>query len=463
MKSRDRGAHQSHTRHSDAPEGQIGRRRVLQGLIGGATLAASSAAFAQDGRPWWERVIDAGRPDRVDVAARPEPRIDSVDDLRPGKTPWRSDVMLDAMDDAIDRFQRIAENQDWPKLPKGRLLRVGDYDERVPLLRKRLAMSGELPERFYRNNYADHQYDVALEAAVKKFQRGHGLRDSGLVNRSTRAQLNISASQRVAQLELNRRRLDHLMRMRVEDRYVLVNAAAFQLEAVEKYEVMHRHRVIVGKPDRQTPEIQAQIRALNFFPHWRVPMSVARKDLFPRLVEEPSYLEENHIRVVKGHYNGDEIDPTAIDWRTADAREIKFRQDPGPWNALGLVRIDMPNPDIVYMHDTPMKDLFNARDRSFSAGCVRVQDVMRLVSWIARYEPGWEDANANIESILAAGEPVDVTLTRPIPVYFTYITAWAEPDGAVIFRPDVYGRDGAEELVGESDPDAFRPPETLSP
>lgn len=463
LKIRKRAAHSSRTVNEDRNGTRIGRRQVLRGLVGGAAIAVAETAVAQDGRPWWERVIDGGQPEGVAVAARREAAREALDDLRSSKTPWRSDVMLDAIDDAIDRFQRIAENQDWPKLPNGRLLRVGDYDERVPLLRRRLAMSGELPERVYRNTFADHEYDPWLEAAVRKFQRGHGLRDSGLVNRPTRAQLNVSAAQRVLQLETNRRRIADLMRMRVEDRYILVNAAAFQLEAVEKYEVMQRHRVIVGKPDRQTPDIQATVRALNFFPHWRVPMSVARKDLFPRLAEDLSYLEEHRIRVLRGHYNGEELDPTAIDWRAADAREIKFRQDPGPWNALGLVRIDMPNPEIVYMHDTPMKDLFTARDRTFSAGCVRVQDVMRLVSWIAMYEPGWDDPEERINAILAAGNPVDVTLTRPIPVYFTYITAWAEPDGTVIFRPDVYGRDGAEELVGEADPDAFRPPETLSP
>ena len=104
---------------------------------------------------------------------------------------------------------------------------------------------------------------------------------------------------------------------------------------------------------------------------------------------------------------------------------MHFRQDPGPQNALGLVRIDMPNSETVYMHDTPMKPLFNQRSRPFSAGCVRVQDVFKLVEWIARYEMGW-DQPGRAEEVVAAGQPLDVTLTRPVPVYFTYITAWAE-------------------------------------
>ncbi len=148
--------------------------------------------------------------------------------------------------------------------------------------------------------------------------------------------------------------------------------------------------MIVGKPERQTPTVRATIRALNFFPYWRVPESVAHLDLIPRLVKEPGYLQQERIRVLTGSFNGPEVDSSAIDWRQADAKQLRFRQDPGPQNALGLVRIDMPNEHGVYMHDTPLKPLFNQRARAFSAGCVRVQDVFTLVEWIAKYEAGWD-------------------------------------------------------------------------
>jgi murein L,D-transpeptidase YcbB/YkuD len=297
---------------------------------------------------------------------------------------------------------------------------------------------------------------------VRRFQERHGLRVTGRVDQPTLAQLNISAQARLEQLRLNRRRIAELLQTRVEDRYVLVNAAAFQLEAVEGYEVRQRHRVIAGKPDRQTPIVRATIRALNFFPYWRVPDSVATLDLFPRLQKEPDYLQKEHIRVLANNFNGPEIDPTNIDWRTADAAKIKFRQDPGPHNALGLVRIDMPNSEGVYMHDTPMKTLFNQRGRSFSAGCVRVQDVFKLVEWIARQEQGWAEPG-RAQAVIDSGQALDLVLTRPLPVYFSYITAWAEADGRIEFRPDVYGRDGAKDLAGERDPDAPPPPQSLAP
>ncbi|CAN0496976.1 unnamed protein product, partial [Phaeothamnion confervicola] len=188
------------------------------------------------------------------------------------------------------------------------------------------------------------------------------------------------------------------------------------------------------------------IRALNFFPYWNVPDSVAHLDLIPRVKKEPEYLEKEQIRAYT--MRGDLIDMRTLDWNNVNLKQVRFKQDPGPHNALGLVRIDMPNSEIVYMHDTPMKPLFNQRVRPFSAGCVRVQDVFTLVEWLARYEMGWEQPG-RAQAIIEAGQALDMNLTRPVPVFFTYITAWAEGDGRAVFRPDVYGRDGLRELIGE--------------
>jgi murein L,D-transpeptidase YcbB/YkuD len=158
------------------------------------------------------------------------------------------------------------------------------------------------------------------------------------------------------------------------------------------------------------------------------------------------------------------MDASIIDWSRFDPNSTKLRQDPGPQNALGLVRLDMPNEHGVYMHDTPMKPLFGRPQRAFSAGCVRVQDVFDLAAWIAKDEPGM--SRERVDEILKAGVPVDITLARPVPVYFVYITAWADAEGHAEFRPDIYGRDGLSELSSdrEHDPDAPPPPApTLAP
>jgi murein L,D-transpeptidase YcbB/YkuD len=442
------------------------------GIIGvlAAFVLLAAPAHAQAAQAnWWESITGSGTPDytgrrseerELERERERAARLEPPDDLRPDPTPWRSDEMIAAMQAGIDRYEYIVANGGWPLVPPGRMMREGDDDDRVPILRRRLQLSGDLPRRAA--PYNNSTYDEELVEAVRRFQRRNGLRTTGRVERSTYPALNITAEERLAQLRLNLGRIRELMAQPAEDRYILVNIPAFQLEAVERYEVQQRHRVIVGRTERQSPSVTATIRALNFFPYWRVPDSVAHLDLIPRLVKEPDYLEKEKIRVLNG-IDGPEVDAMSVDWGSPAALSLKFRQDPGPQNALGLVRIDMPNQHAVYMHDTPMKQLFSQRSRAFSAGCVRVENVFDLVDWIARYEASWDLGRA--QGIAEAGQALDVTLTRPVPVHFVYITAWAERDGDVEFRPDIYGRDGAVDMIAEMDRDPNEPPPaaTLAP
>jgi len=448
---------------------------VLGEMIGGITRAGRLGALlgillaampvtgtdAQEAQ-WWESIPGFGRQGssyRTTSEERRKPEV--LNDLRADSHPFRSEAMIGALEGAIARYQDIVANGGWPAIPGNRMMRPEDDDERVPLLRRRLAMSGELA-RAKGNSFS---FNDDLEEAVRRYQYNNGLRVTGRVDKSTLAALNVPAQARLQQLRVNLQRLRDLMAQRIEDRYVLVNVPAFQLEAVERNEVELRHRVIAGKPERETPSVRAQIRALNFFPYWRVPDSVAKLDLIPRLQKEPDYLQKEQIRVLTGSFNGPVIDANNIDWRQVDVTRIKFRQDPGPQNALGLVRLDMPNEHGVYMHDTPMKPLFGQRGRAFSAGCVRVQDVFTLAEWVARYEPGWNEPG-RAQQVVDAGQPLDVVLTRPVPVYFAYITAWAEPDGQIVFRPDIYSRDGLRDLIAGHDRDPSEgpaPSQTLAP
>lgn len=423
--------------------------RVLLGLALMPAVLSGGKAVAAEGDFW--NVIQGFAGQSTD--RRPEPIVDKLEDLRPNKIPFRSDEMLTAMDGAFAFYQKVVSSGGWPTIPGPRMIRPGDDDQRVPALRRRLTLEGYLRPSSGHDGYS---YDGELEVAVKRFQENHGLRPSGRVDRPTLDELNISAEGRLKQLRLNAVRLQELHHLRPEERYILVNVPAFQLEAVERYEVQLRHRVIVGRNERETPNVKATVRALNFFPYWRVPDSIGTLDLVPRLRKEPDYLEKEKIRVFSAQ-TAQEMDTRVIDWKQVDPTKIKFKQDPGPQNALGLVRIDMSNEHGVYMHDTPMKKLFEQRSRNFSAGCVRVQDVFQLAEWIARLEPGW-DQPGRVEQILQSGQAVDLTLSRPLPVYFAYVTAWAEPNGVVQFRPDIYNRDGVNSKhSGEADPNEAPP------
>lgn len=413
------------------------RGAVTSAIVAFVQICPQFVAPSQAQMTLWDQIQGSLSGGSAEPA--PERKKEPLQDLRPDSTPWRSDAMINAMSAAIERYQGIVDSGGWPVVPTGRMMRSGEDDPRVPILRKRLRISGDMPAK---GSYYDLEtFDSELEEGVKRFQRRHGIRITGRIEQSVYPVLNTTAAERLAQLKLNLQRVQALMHG-IEDRYVLVNVPAFQLEAVDKYEVQLRHRVIVGRPQRQTPDVRAMIKALNFFPYWRVPDSVATLDLVPRLKQEPGYLADEGIRVYNG-VNGPELNPATVDWSAPQVASYKFKQDPGDKNALGLLRIDMSNEFGVYMHDTPMKNLFGQQSRPFSAGCVRVQNVFDLGDWIAHNEPGWEQPG-RVRDTLAAGQPMELKLMHPIPVYFAYFTAWAEPsNGRVEFRPDIYGRDGA--------------------
>jgi murein L,D-transpeptidase YcbB/YkuD len=413
-------------------------RTAALGLFVGLAQFFPLFATAGHAQSLWDQLQRNYGSDTSTNSAPIEHRPEKLDDLRPDSTPWRSDAVLNAVAAAIERYQAIASAGGWPIVPDGRMMREGDDDERVPILRKRLRITGDLSAK---SSYYDATtFDSELTEAVKHFQRRNGLRETGRIERSVYPVLNITADQRVAELKLNYDRIKGLMQ-NIEPRYVLVNVPAFQAEAVDKYEVQLRFRTIVGRPERETPEVAATIRNINFYPYWHVPQSIATLDLIPRLRKEPGYLADEAIRVYTA--SGQELDPKAVDWSSPQTSTYRFRQDPGAKNALGLIRLDMTNQFGVYMHDTPMKTLFDQRSRPFSAGCVRVQNVYDLADWIAHNEPGWEQPGG-VRKQLATGQPMELKLTRPVPVHFVYITAWAEPStGEVQFRPDIYGRDGS--------------------
>lgn len=358
-------------------------------------------------------------------------------------TPYVSQQTIDALYGVISRYQSIIQAGGWPTVPADRTLRLNDTGPAVRQLRRRLWMTGDLRSDPRRGR----GFDSNVEEAVARFQLRHGLRISGFVDIRTRRALNVPVKERLQQLQTNLARLTELMKINKDPRYVLVNVPAYQLQAVEGGQLAMTSGVIVGKPARATPSVSAKIRGLNFFPYWRVPDSIASKDLIPQIRKDPSYFDKQHFNLLPT-WGAKPFERHQINWGSPDVYKYKFRQDPGPHNALGLVRIDMPNKHIVYLHDTPLKQLFGRSARAFSSGCVRVERVMDLASWLVRDEPKWDPLRVQVT--LAQGQAEDVKLKKPVPVHFVYVTAWATANGIAHFRPDIYGRDGAAVEVTDS-------------
>ncbi|BBD37503.1 amidase [Aminobacter sp. Y103A] len=338
---------------------------------------------------------------------------------------------------AIAQYQNIVAQGGWPVVPATKNLRLGVEDPDVQVLRKRLMISGDLSPRAGLSD----SFDTYVDAALKRFQARHGLPDDGVMGQYTYAAMNISAQIRLGQLETNLGRIQ-AQAGTLGQRYVNVNIPAAQVEAVENDRVVLRHTAIVGKVDRQSPIVNSKINEIIVNPYWNAPVSIVRKDIIPLMRKNPNYLTDNKIRLFAP--DGSEVDPMNVDWSTEEAAKYRFRQDPGANNAMASVKINFPSPDGVYMHDTPQQSLFGKLMRFDSSGCVRVQNVRDLVTWILRDTPGW--SRSHFEQAIKSGENTPVPVTNPVPVYFTYVSAWSTGDGVVQFRDDIYGRDGVDEL-----------------
>ncbi len=354
--------------------------------------------------------------------------------VRRSTTPVLSPATFAATEQAIERYRQIVTSGGWTHVPSGRTLKLGVSGAAVVALRKRLSTSGDLDPRAGNSPI----FDSFVQAAVKHFQARHGLVQTGIVSADTFAALDVPADQRLRQLEINLVRLKAYTG-NLGERFVMANIPAAAVETVENGVVATHHVAGVGRIDRQSPVMMTKATDINFNPFWTVPASIIRKDLIPRMQKNPNYLTENKIRVF--NKDGQEVQPQDINWNSLDATHYEFRQDPGAdVNALGVVRINIPNPYGVYMHDTDERGIFGDDYRFISSGCIRVQDVRDYVAWLLKDNPGWD--RTHIDDVIRSGERVDVKLAQPVPVYWVYITAWATPDGLVEFRNDIYQRDG---------------------
>ena len=356
-------------------------------------------------------------------------------------TPTLAKANVAATQAAIAKYRAIVANGGWPMIP-AMAMHPGSTGPEVVTLHRRLEISGDLV-----GMSVPQEYDAALVAAVKKFQARHGFPPTGVIDSHAMIDaLNVPATVRLAQLEANLKRIQTLSTA-AANRYVVVNIPSAQVEAVDSGQVVQRHAAVVGKPERPTPELSSKIQEINFNPFWYVPKSIIYKDLVPKAQE---FARRNQDMLAAYHMQafdaaGNPIGNNQIDWFGQDVYNYQFRQLPWDQNSLGFVKINFPNKDAVYMHDTPLKSLFGRSVRFESSGCVRVNDVETLVDWILQDTGGW-----NMQRMMAvkqSGEQIDVKLVRPIPVYFTYISAWGTPDGTVQFRPDIYNHDGAPETA----------------
>ena len=400
------------------------RRAFLRRCAGAATLAAGGAlagrAFADD----QELNALIGDTDRGAFGQNFDQASRTIH--MPKATAQFTETAIKSYDDIVMRGG-------WPVVPKVDELRLGNRHPSVVDLRARLLVSGDLDPNAVGNDI----YDSYVEEAVRRFQARHGLTVDGILREVTLDEMNVPAATRRDQLKVNIERLKTLT-TNLGPRYVVVNIPAARVEAIENGLAVQRHIAVVGRPDRPSPDINSKIVQINFNPYWTVPVSIVRKDLIPLMQDKPDYLTQNHIRVYDPNHR--EVPPSQVDWYSDDAVHYTFREDPGDSNSLGRIRINFPSQYGVYMHDTPLKNLFGGDFRYDSSGCCRVQNVQDLVVWLLKDTKGW--GPEHIEQAIKSGDQVNANLTKPVPLHWVYVTAWSASDGIVQFREDIYGRDG---------------------
>ncbi len=336
--------------------------------------------------------------------------------------------------DQLREYRRIAANGGWPDVPDGPTLKPGMSDPRVPVLRRRLEITGDLgagritePELF----------DPALETAVKRFQTRHGMTPDGTVGAATRAAMNVPVGARIDQLRVNLERGRWVLH-EIKGEFVLVDVAGFDVAYFRNDEPIWTSKVVVGRPYRATPVFRSEITYVVLNPTWTIPPGILANDTLPAIKRDPGYLAKNRIRVIDSR--GQEVSPSSVDWsRYRNSIPYQLRQDPGPNNSLGLVKIMFPNPYLVYLHDSPAKSLYDRDERAFSSGCIRVARPFELTELVLNDPAQWN--TAAIQSVIAGGKTRTVNLAKPVPVFILYWTAQPTPDGQILFRSDVYNRD----------------------
>lgn len=364
-----------------------------------------------------------------------------------GGVPVISPDNIEPLKAAIKRYEAIVANGGWIPIPALQM-QVGTTHPAVALLRHRLQMEGDMAAGS--GFGSDTYFDMALEEGVRNFQRRNGLTQTGNLMDKDRFKngtrtvlaLNVPAKGRLGQLKANLQRIQQF-RSNSAKRYLLVNIPDQQVEAVENGKVVLRLAGVVGKPDRPSPTLTSSIYQVSFNPVWTLPPTVIREDLIPKgrdlQKKGTPLLVKYGIDAFDG--SGRKLDPTKVNFNSQAVYGYRFSQQPGKDNPLGFAKLEFGNAHSVYMHDTPSARLFNKTYRAASSGCIRVENMEKLVRWVLKDDGEW--SASRIAEVKETGERINAKLKKGVALHWVYVTAWASEDGVVHFRRDIYGRDQA--------------------
>ena len=339
------------------------------------------------------------------------------------------------MKEAYYLYKSLEAQGGWPRIKRGKKIELGVIDKRrIPLLAQRLNMTGDLID--FNPNVT--VFTQEMVDALKHYQNRMGIWPSGILTDITLNALNVSVEKRVRKIKLN------LERMRWESQafgpeYIWVNIPDFKMRFMKDGIEDVVMRVVVGKPKNPTPVFNSRLSYMVLNPTWGVPKSIVRKEMLQSIQEDPDYFATHKFKL---YQNKQEVDGFSVDWWQYDENSdipYHFVRSAGAGNPLGRVKFMFPNKYAVYMHDTPEKKLFKNSKRAYSHGCIRLHKPQRLLEYISNNytQAAFEEVKAKQKT----GKTQSVKLNNSVPVYIRYYTAWANSDGGVNFRNDIYGYD----------------------
>ncbi|OAN66998.1 hypothetical protein A6A05_05440 [Magnetospirillum moscoviense] len=333
---------------------------------------------------------------------------------------------------ALEHYRKLVAAGGWPVIPDGTSIKAEAEDERLLLVRRRLIMTGELAAAHDKGK----RLDKPLADALKTFQNRHGIEPDGFVGKQTLTALNVPAEERMRQVQANLERW-RWMPHRLDSSHIAVNLPAAHLELVREGRIDLAMRVVVGDVKSPTPTMATTLSSVVLNPTWTVPPGIATKEILPKLRKEPNYLVANNM-VILDAFDGDSAKQQGIgiDWSRQSRFPGRLRQRPGPDNALGQIKFNLSNSDDIYLHDTPKRQYFGRIFRALSHGCVRLERPLDLAKSLI----GGEMAD-KVPELISAADTKTIKLDKALTVYLMYFTAWAEEDGTVHFRDDLYGHD----------------------
>ncbi|MGI9204088.1 MAG: L,D-transpeptidase family protein [Woeseiaceae bacterium] len=335
---------------------------------------------------------------------------------------------------ALKAHRQIRDEGGWAVTPEGVTLKEGMSDERVTIIARRLAISGDLEGLI---TSTENVYSAELADGVRAFQARHGLEADGVLGPATLRAMNVPVENRIDQLRISMERARWVMGG-LEDDFIIVNIAGFRAYLVQDGAVAWETRVVVGRPYHKTPVFRDEMTYVVMNPTWTVPYSIATREMLPVIQRDPDYFATRTFDV--RNRAGDNVDPDSIDWSQLSRGNFPytFVQRPGPANALGRIKFIFPNEYAVYLHDTPSKSLFGRSERAFSHGCIRTQNPFDLAERLLA-PTGWD--RARIDAQIESAEMRTVHLAEPLPVLLMYWTADVDTDGKIMFHKDIYDRD----------------------